>query len=50
MNKSQQLFEAVMRGKGYKNFEKSPTGKYLHPGLQVRWSHFKLGWEMREAV
>jgi hypothetical protein len=49
MSQAQRVFEAVMRGKGHDDFEKSPTGKYLNPGLQVRWPMFLLGWEMREV-
>jgi hypothetical protein len=50
MSKAQQVFEAVMRGKGHDDFSKSPTGKYLNPGLQVRWPMFLLGWEMSGAM
>jgi hypothetical protein len=49
MNQAQRVFEAVMRGKGYEDFSKSLTGKYLVPSLQVRWPMFLLGWEMREV-
>lgn len=49
MSQAQRVFEAVMRGKGYDDFSKSPTGKCLNPGLYVRWPMFLLGWEMREV-
>ena len=47
---AQRVFEAVMKSKGHEDFSKSPTGKYLNPSLQVRWSFFQLGWEMKEAT
>lgn len=50
MTHAQKVFEAVMTSKGHDDFSKSPTGKYLNPGLQVRWPMFLLGWEMREAT
>ena len=50
MTQAQRVFEAVMRGKGHVDFSKSPTGRYLNAGLQVRWPMFLLGWEMREAT
>lgn len=45
MNKAQQVFEALMRAKGYTDFEKK-NGKYVNPNLTVRWNYFLLGWEM----
>jgi hypothetical protein len=50
MTKAQEVFEAVMRGKGHDDFSKSSTGRYLNSGLQVRWPMFLLGWEMRGAM
>jgi len=50
MSQAQKVFEAIMRTKGHDDFRMSDTGKYLNPGLQVRWSHYLLGWEMREAT
>ena len=47
---SQQIFEARMRGKGHTDFTKNPKGKYLVPAMQMRWSYFQMGWEMRGAV
>lgn len=49
MTQAQRVFEAVMRGKGHDDFSKSPTGRYINPGLQVRWPMFLLGWEMCEV-
>ena len=50
MTKAQQVFEAIMAAKGHDDFAMSATGKYLNPGLQVRWPMFLLGWEMRGAM
>jgi hypothetical protein len=50
MTSAKQVFEAIMRTKGYRDFCMSDTGKYTNPGLQTRWSYFRLGWEMRGAV
>jgi hypothetical protein len=50
MSKSQQVFEAIMATKGHDNFAMSAKGKYLVPALQLRWSYFQLGWEMREVT
>ena len=47
MIKEQQVFEAIMRSKGQANFSKTHTGRYVLPAMQVRWSYFQLGWEMR---
>ena len=49
MINAQQMFEAVMRGKGHEDFSKSRSGKYVSIYLQVRWPMFLLGWEMREV-
>ena len=46
MSKAQQVFEALMRTKGYDDFT-LVRGKYVNPGLQVRWNYFLMGWEMR---
>jgi hypothetical protein len=50
MTKAQQVFEAIMATKGHDNFAMSAKGKYLVPALQLRWSYFQLGWEMREVT
>jgi len=39
-----------MRVKGHTDFTMTSTGKYKTPALQVRWSYFQLGWEMREVT
>ena len=48
MGKSQIVFEALMRTKGYEDFT-LVRGKYVNPGLQVRWNYFQLGWEMAKV-
>jgi hypothetical protein len=50
MSKMQQIFEAVMRGKGYTDFTQTPAGRYKAAAVQVRWSYFQMGWEMRGAM
>jgi len=50
MTNCQRIFEATMRVKGHTDFTTSSTGKYLVPSLQIRWSYFQLGWEMREVT
>jgi hypothetical protein len=47
MKEAQKIFEAMMRAKGQTDFTMSDTGKYKVPSMQVRWSYFLLGWEMR---
>lgn len=49
MTKAQQVFEALMRIKGHDNFDMR-KGRYSVPALQMRWSYFQLGWEMREVA
>lgn len=49
MTHAQRVFEAIMRTKGHTDFAMA-KGKYTNPGLQVRWSYFQLGWEMKEVV
>jgi hypothetical protein len=46
MSKAQQVFEAMMRAKGYTEFA-AEKGRYLNPSVQTRWNYFLLGWEMR---
>ena len=46
MSKAQTVFEALMRGKGYTDFNMH-KGRYTVPAMQVRWSYFQMGWEMR---
>lgn len=50
MSKAQQVFEAIMATKGHNDFAMSATGKYLVASLQMRWTYFQLGWEMREVM
>jgi hypothetical protein len=47
MSKAQQVFEALMRSKGHTDFSMNATGKYSVPALQMRWSYFLMGWEMK---
>jgi hypothetical protein len=46
MANAQTVFEALMRVKGYTNFDMR-KGRYSAPNIQVRWSYFQMGWEMR---
>lgn len=46
MSKTQQIFEAIMRGKGMTELD-MVKGKYKVPAMQARWLYFQLGWEMR---
>ena len=46
MSKAQQVFEAMMRAKGYTDFS-VVKGRYTSSGIQTRWNYFLLGWEMR---
>jgi hypothetical protein len=46
MTKAQQVFEAMMRAKGYTDFSQV-KGKYINPSVVMRWNYFLLGWEMR---
>ena len=50
MTHCQKVFEAIMATKGHSDFTMSAKGKYLVPALQMRWSYFQLGWEMREVT
>jgi hypothetical protein len=50
MNKAQTVFEALMRSKGYTDFNMNIKGKYSVPSLQTRWSYFQLGWEMKAVT
>jgi hypothetical protein len=47
MSKAQQVFEALMRSKGHTDFDQSKSGKYITPAMQVRWTYFRMGWEMK---
>jgi hypothetical protein len=47
MSKAQTVFEALMRSKGHTDFHQSKSGKYVIPALQMRWSYFLMGWEMK---
>jgi hypothetical protein len=46
MYKAQKVFEAIMRAKGYTDFNET-KGRYNVPAMQTRWNYFLLGWEMR---
>jgi hypothetical protein len=50
MSKAQTVFEALMRSKGHTDFNMNATGKYSVPSLQMRWSYFQLGWEMKAVT
>jgi hypothetical protein len=50
MSKAQAIFEALMRSKGHTNFDMNKHGKYTIPSLQMRWSYFQLGWEMKAVT
>ena len=50
MSKAQQVFEALMRTKGYTDFYQSKSGKSAVPAMQVRWAYFQLGWNMKEVT
>jgi hypothetical protein len=49
MTQEQKVFEAIMRVKGHTEFNMI-RGKYINGGLQTRWIHFRMGWEMREVT
>jgi len=49
MNKAQQVFEAMMRAKGYTELSKTKD-RYDNPSVQTRWNYFQLGWEMRGVI
>ena len=46
MSRARQVFEAVMRAKGYTEFVMK-NDRYINPSVQTRWNYFLLGWEMR---
>lgn len=50
MTQAQKVFEAIMRTKGHADFSMSDTGRYNVPALQVRWSYFQMGWELRAVT
>jgi hypothetical protein len=50
MTHAQVIFEAIMRGKGYTDFNMTRSGKYSIPSLQMRWSYFQLGWNMKAVT
>ena len=49
MSKTKQVFEAIMKVKGHTDFTMRGD-KYVNPNLQVRWSYFRMGWEMHEVT
>jgi hypothetical protein len=49
MTKAQQVFEAMMRSKGYTDLAQV-KGKYTNPSVVMRWNYFLLGWEMRGVL
>lgn len=52
MNQARKVFEAIMRGQGYKasDLVSDASGKYTKPSVQTRWRYFLSGWEMAVAV
>ena len=52
MSKARKLFEAVMRGQGYKDSDlvSDASGRYTKPSVQTRWRYFLSGWEMAVAA
>jgi hypothetical protein len=50
MTQAQTIFEAIMRGKGHADFNMNANGRYSVPALQMRWSYFLLGWEMKAVT
>ena len=50
MNQAQQLFEAIMRGKGYADLSQTSSGKYRVAAVQMRWNYFRMGWEMKAVT
>jgi hypothetical protein len=50
MTQAQTIFEAIMRGKGHTDFNMNANGRYSVPSLQMRWSYFLLGWEMKAVT
>lgn len=51
MTKTHKIFEAVMRGQGYKpsDLVLGSNGRYVKPSVQTRWRYFLSGWEMAAA-
>lgn len=49
MSKAQQVFEGIMRVKGYTDFQMT-KGRYVNGSLQTRWLYFRMGWEMKEVT
>lgn len=45
--RAREVFEALMRGNGYENFDRNENGQYVVASLHTRWKYFLLGWEMR---
>jgi hypothetical protein len=45
MTQAQKVFEAIMRTKGHTDFAQV-KGRYTTPAMQVRWTYFRMGWEM----
>ncbi len=50
MTNPRDIFEALMRGKGFTEFTRKKSGVYANPAMQTRWTHFQLGWEMRGVL
>jgi hypothetical protein len=49
--KAQQVFIALMRGKGYSDDELYWDGKrFTNQNMTIRWNYFLAGWEMRGVV
>ena len=49
MSKAQQVFEAIMRASGDRDFSRNSKGNYNNVNVQTKWKYFQLGWEMRGA-
>jgi len=49
--KARQVFTALMTGKGYTEEDlKHEKGRYTNQAMQMRWSYFLAGWEMRGVI
>lgn len=49
--KARQVFTALMTGKGYTEEDlKHEKGRYINQAMQMRWSYFLAGWEMRGVM
>lgn len=45
------LFIALMKGKGYEDYELEWDGKkFTNQNMTMKWNYFLLGWEMRGVM